>query len=82
MEEIINATAGFIGWTGAILLVGTYFMLTKGKLNSETKIYQQLNLVAAFMLGWSAISYGAWFSVALNLFWVLVSIYGLIKIKA
>ena len=79
MENFFQDIAALIGWIGAIMLVSTYFLLNRGFFIATSRRYQLFNLIASFLLGWSAISYKAWFSVTLNLFWVIVSLYGLVK---
>lgn len=70
-----------IGWmgTGAILLA--YLLLSSGKLESNSKEYQLLNLVGAMGIIANSAIHGALPSVGLNIAWLLIALYGLKKVK-
>jgi|688.fasta_scaffold2578285_1 hypothetical protein len=70
-----------LGWIGAFCLIYTYGSLTLGKVSSDSFKYQMTNLVGAMLLGVSSAAIGAWFSVFLNIFWLVVAIVGLSKTK-
>jgi hypothetical protein len=70
-----------LGWIGAFCLVYSYGSLTLGKVSSDSFKYQMTNLVGAMLLGVSSAAIGAWFSVFLNIFWLVVAIVGLSKTK-
>ena len=70
-----------LGWIGAFCLVYSYDSLTLGKVSSDSFKYQMTNLVGAMLLGVSSAAIGAWFSVFLNIFWLVVAIVGLSKTK-
>ena len=66
-----------IGWSAAALMLAAYFLLTSGRLESKSRIYQWLNILAGAGLivnsGWN----GAYPSVFLNVIWVGIGLYGL-----
>ena len=64
-----------IGWTGAVLILGAYALLSTGRLRAESLTYQLMNIVGAagFVVnsGW----YGALPSAAMNLIWMAIGVY-------
>jgi hypothetical protein len=76
-----------IGWAGAALILGAYALLSSGRLTSESRTYQLMNIFGAvgFALnsGWN----GAYPSAALNVVWMGIGIYAVrqkrrVQIKA
>lgn len=65
------------GWTAALLILGSYTLLSFGKIQARSPIYQCMNIVGAigFIINcaWS----GAWPSVALNVVWLGIAVYAL-----
>jgi hypothetical protein len=65
------------GWAGAVLILGSYALLSLGKLRAESLTYQLMNVfgAAGFVVnsGW----YGALPSAAMNLVWMGIGIYAL-----
>ena len=68
-----------VGWIGAILIVLAYGLLSAGKVASDSRLYQYMNIVGAlgFVLnsGWN----GAYPSAALNVVWIGIGGYGLLQ---
>ena len=79
-------TLGFVmevvGWIGGALILAGYFLLTAGKLDAKSPVYQWLNVVGAagFIAnsGWN----GAWPSAVLNVIWVGIGVVALARIFA
>ena len=77
-------TLGFVmevvGWIGGALILAGYFLLTAGKLDAKSPVYQWLNVVGAagFIAnsGWN----GAWPSAVLNVIWVGIGVVALARI--
>jgi hypothetical protein len=68
-----------IGWTGTVLLIGGYLLLSIGKIpNGRT--YQLLNLIGAIGLLINGAVHGAWPSVILNVVWSAIGIVALIRL--
>jgi hypothetical protein len=65
------------GWTAALLILGAYALLSFGKIQARSPIYQWMNIVGAvgFIINcaWSA----AWPPVAMNVVWLFVGFYAL-----
>ena len=60
------------GWVGATLILLAYLLLSAGKLNGQSLVYQGMNVVGAggFVInGWW---HGAIPSAALNVLWLLI----------
>lgn len=77
----MNLVIDILGWAGAFLLIGTYFLMTLGKIVNTQKSYHYLNIAAGLLLGVSSLYYHALFSVALNTFWVLIASSALLKVE-
>ena len=71
-----------VGWIGAVLILAGYFLLSAGKLDAKSRLYQWLNVVGA--LGFIANSSwnGAWPSAALNVIWVGIGVVALARIAS
>ncbi len=71
-----------VGWIGGALILAAYGMLTAGKLDAKSPVYQWMNVVGAagFIAnsGWN----GAWPSAILNVIWVGIGAAALIRIFA
>lgn len=65
------------GWTAALLILGAYGLISAGKVQSRSSLYQWMNIVGAlgFVInsGWN----GAWPSVGLNVVWFAIGVYAL-----
>ena len=68
-----------IGWTGMVLILLAYFLITVKKLNSESKTYQGMNLFGAIGIVINSTTNGAYPSAGLNIIWSIVAVYGIIK---
>ncbi len=67
----------FSGWAAAALILGAYALLSFGKIQARSPLYQWMNIVGAlgFIINCSA--NGAWPSVALNIVWMAIALYAL-----
>ncbi len=65
------------GWSAAALILGAYALLSFGKIQARSPVYQWMNIVGAvgFIINCSA--NGAWPSVALNIVWLMIGFYAL-----
>jgi hypothetical protein len=65
-----------VGWVAAALMLSAYLLLTMGKINVRSGMYQWLNVLAGagFIVnsGWN----GAYPSAFINVVWVLIGLYG------
>lgn len=65
------------GWLAAILILGSYTLLSFGKIRSLSPIYQWMNILGALGFIINCAWNGAWPSVALNVAWMAIGIYAL-----
>ncbi len=76
MEIIIDT----IGWFGMIVLIAAYLLVSNKKVDSQSKAYQGMNVVASFCLIINTGYYGAYPATALNVVWVLMGLFFLARI--
>jgi hypothetical protein len=71
-----------IGWTGALLILGAYALLTAGKLRAQSVTYHLMNILGAagFVInsGWN----GALPSAVMNAVWIGIGVYALYQLRA
>ena len=70
------------GWTGASLILLAYLLITAGKLNGQSAVYQWMNVAGAagfIVNGWW---HGAIPSAVLNVIWMLIGTVALLRIVA
>jgi hypothetical protein len=68
----LNFAVEAAGWTGAVLILGAYGLLSAGKVTGRSLSYQMMNIVGAagFVInGWW---HGALPSAVLNILWLLI----------
>ena len=65
------------GWSGAALILAAYALLSFGKIQPRSRVYQAMNIAGAigFIVncGWSR----DWPPLALNVVWLVIGIYAL-----
>jgi hypothetical protein len=76
MEIIIDT----IGWFGMIVLIAAYLLVSNKKVDSQSKAYQGMNVIASFCLIINTGYYGAYPATALNVVWVLMGLFFLVRI--
>ncbi len=71
-----------IGWLAALLILGAYLLLSLGKVDGRSRLYQCMNIAGASGMiinsGWN----GAIPSAVLNAIWALIGLYALVRIRA
>jgi hypothetical protein len=65
------------GWAAAALLLGAYAMLSFGKIQARSWIYQTMNIVGSAGFVINCAYNNAWPSVALNVVWMGIGFYAL-----
>jgi hypothetical protein len=65
------------GWAAAALLLGAYAMLSFGKIQARSRIYQVMNIVGSLGFIINCAYNNAWPSVALNVVWMGIGFYAL-----
>ena len=69
-----------VGWSGAMLILFAYLLLSAGKFTAQSIVYQGMNVVGAagFMVnGWW---HGAMPSATLNVLWLMIGLFASIRI--
>ena len=62
-----------------IILVSAYFLVITGKLDAKSRLYLALNIIASIVLGIYAYSIMSWPFLAINVVWILGSVYQMIR---
>lgn len=60
------------GWTGALLVLGAYFLVSTGKATGSSNLFQYLNIAGAACLIIYTFNCQAYASFAVNAVWVLI----------
>lgn len=78
----MKAFVEVVGWIGAIVILAAYGMLSAGKLDGKSAIYHVLNIVGAAGFVINSGYNGALPSAVLNVIWIGIGIYGLVRYRA
>jgi hypothetical protein len=70
-----------VGWIGAILILGAYALLTAGKVDARSIVYQGMNVIGALGFIANGWWYGAMPSATLNVIWAGIGLVALWKIR-
>jgi hypothetical protein len=77
----MKLTIELIGWAAAILILGSYALLSTGRLRAESLTYQLMNVfgAAGFVInsGWN----GALPSAAMNVIWMGIGVYAVVQLR-
>ncbi|WP_458699619.1 hypothetical protein ACKGJI_07240 [Sulfurospirillum sp. 1307] len=71
----------FIGFVGMLFIVYAYFLLQAQKADHNSLTFQILNLIGAILLIISLLVHFNLGSFLIEVFWVFITIYGMIKNK-
>jgi phosphatidylserine synthase len=66
-----------LGWTGSVLYLVAYAMVSVKKTEGDSVLYQGMNIVAGVMLVVYTLSLGAYATTGLNAVWVAVGLFTL-----
>lgn len=69
-----------IGGVGTVLVIGAYFLVSTGRLQSRSLGFQGMNLAGAIILTIYGFLLAAWATVALNGTWGIIAIVALTQI--
>jgi hypothetical protein len=75
----MEVLANIIGISGTALLIGSYFLLQKGRVKSDDWSYLWANLIAAIMIFYSLFWFWNWASVLIEIFWISITLYGMAR---
>jgi hypothetical protein len=71
-----------IGWAGAVMILVAYGLLSAGRMSGRSVAYQVLNVVGATCFVINSGYNGALPSAALNVIWVGIGAFALVRIRA
>ena len=67
------------GWSGAVIILLAYGLLSADKLSSKSNAYQWMNVVGAAGFVLNSGSKGAYPSAVLNLIWIAIGIFAVLR---
>ena len=68
-----------LGWIGSFLLIFAYVGVSQKRLDPQSITYQSLNLMGSILLIVNTFYYGAFPSTAVNIIWVGIGIFYVLK---
>ncbi|PKP82888.1 MAG: hypothetical protein CVT79_02240 [Alphaproteobacteria bacterium HGW-Alphaproteobacteria-18] len=68
------------GWSGAVLILGAYILLSLGRMQGNSPAYQWANVIGAAGFILNSGYHGAIPSVAINILWVAIGVFALWRI--
>jgi len=74
-----NILIEIIGWTGSILYLLAYALVSSKKLTGDSPIYQWMNIAAGILLVGYGLSKSAPATVGLNATWIAIGIFTLAR---
>lgn len=75
----MNYFVEIIGWIGAVLIVGAYFLNINGRLKSSSGVYILSNLFGGIFFTINTLVHQAYPSMIVNIIWVFIAIAALFK---
>jgi phosphatidylserine synthase len=75
----MNSTTivNILGWTGSILYLLAYALVSVKKTEGDSVLYQGMNIVAGVLLVIYTLSLGAYATTGLNVVWVAIGLFTL-----
>ena len=68
-----------IGWIGAVLIVGSYFLNINGRLKSSSPLYIISNLLGGIFFTVNTLVHHAYPSMIVNIIWVVIAVAALFR---
>lgn len=68
-----------LGWAGAILVLASYVLLSTRRIDGHSLTYHVINLLGAIGVGANSAWNGAIPSTAVNVIWMGIAIYALVR---
>jgi hypothetical protein len=76
-----NFLIDVVGWVGVAGLLLAYVLVSTKRIEGDSVPYQALNLLGAALLIVNSFYYGAYPSVGVNVVWIGIAIYALMRVK-
>ena len=75
----MNYFIEIIGWIGAVLITGAYFLNINGKIKSSSPLYIGSNLIGGIFFTINTFVHQAYPSMIVNIIWVFIAVAALFK---
>lgn len=75
----MNYFVEIIGWIGAVLIIGAYYLNINGKLKSSSVLYILSNLIGGIFFTINTLVHQAYPSMIVNIIWVIIAVAALFK---
>jgi hypothetical protein len=79
LDNTMNYVVEIIGWIGAVLIVGSYFLNINGKLQSSSGAYIISNLLGGIFFTINTLVHHAYPSMIVNIIWVIIAVAAVFK---
>lgn len=79
---MVKVAVEVAGWIAAVLILTAYGLLSAGRLTGKSVAYQVMNIVGAIGFVINTAYNGAFPSAALNVVWMGIGVWALVKIRA
>lgn len=70
------------GWSGAVIILVAYGLLSADKLSSKSSVYQWMNVVGAAGFVINSGAKGAYPSAVLNMIWIAIAVFAVVRNRA
>ena len=70
-----NTLINILGWTGSILYLLAYALVSAKKTEGDSLLYQSINIFAGILLVIYTLSLGAYATTGLNVVWVAIGLF-------
>lgn len=80
-HDALRLMVEIAGWTGSVMILSAYALLTARRLKGNSASYQLLNVIGSVLLIINTVYYGALPPAALNLVWLGIGLYALLRRK-
>jgi fatty acid desaturase len=80
-RDVMSFAIEAAGWVGALLILGSYILVSSGRLTGQSRVYQWMNVVGAAGFVVNTWWHGAMPSVVLNVVWCAVGLLALWRLN-
>jgi hypothetical protein len=81
MYPYLLAASDPVGILGVFLILVAYYLLSTGRLGADTMRFQVVNFIGSWLILYSLLFHWNTASVVIEIFWILISIMGMLRIK-
>lgn len=67
-----------LGWTGTLLIVGAFFLVSRGKVDPKGRTYLLMNLAGSLGVGIDVYTDRSWPALTLQVVWILIALTGIL----